>query len=413
VCDEQVVSSVTLQAIYRDFKTDHVDFAWEETENDAGSQCTTFPSASDPVAAPTGCDICTGARGQTCGDRPIWYKPDVTTGMLASTLDANGKPQCIAELNMLQSCSTFNSQWYQDVPGVNIRIEGDLTLTEDTNTGRKVFESDAFFPLDNQGWADPSLASPDNQCNVYVAYGLSLDSSQCPIGTVPVAALRNYFFTTEIHTTFTYFGSEVFQFEGDDDVWVFIDGKLEVDVGGVHQKQARSINLDSVSPALVAGNTYPLDIFHAERQVTDSNFKLETSITVTTCPPGTVRSCWPNCTSTSSIAEQPRQSVSATSASVGGAGSGGGDGSGVAFGAIATFIAFGLYKRRRLPQQYAAASVAPTEPAVAATSVDGVVQLHSSKDGGAAADDHDESESLIDEGAPDDVSAFPGSTVHT
>ncbi len=49
------------------------------------------------------------------------------------------------------------------------------------------------------------------------------------------AAAKNYHFTTELRYFFQYKGGETLSFTGDDDVWVFVNGRLAVDIGGVHQ----------------------------------------------------------------------------------------------------------------------------------------------------------------------------------
>jgi fibro-slime domain-containing protein len=87
---------------------------------------------------------------------------------------------------------------------------------------------------------------------------------------------HNYSFTTELHTVFTYQGGETFSFSGDDDVFVFINGSLVIDLGGVHTREASSVQVDALG--LTRGQTYPLDLFNAERHTDQSNFSFETSL---------------------------------------------------------------------------------------------------------------------------------------
>ena len=87
---------------------------------------------------------------------------------------------------------------------------------------------------------------------------------------------HNFGFTTEIRYFFQYRGGESPAFSGSGGVWIFVNRRLALDLGGLHTRTERTLAVDQSAAALglTIGALYEVVLFHAERHSTGSNFKL-------------------------------------------------------------------------------------------------------------------------------------------
>lgn len=200
-------------------------------------------------------------------------------GQLLSEL-VNGKPAYAYGESPPQGSTTHGESWfyhwYNDTE-YNLATIINLETSYDESTERFEFRDDHFFPIDDALF--DSSGSNMYQCSGNQHY-------------------HNFHFTLELHTKFYYDGydRDIKIYQADDDLWIYIDSKLIIDIGGVHSSEARYCKVEDgdiqfyedenctipsgvpIELNLVSGNTYNFDLFYAERHTVQSHLEFGTTL---------------------------------------------------------------------------------------------------------------------------------------
>ena len=325
---------------------------------EAGFQCEQPPQTSPTMTVPL------VARDFNAGGD---FEPSATgkhvavPGLVQSTLDAEGKP-------VLASGATSNpdgymsgnsfATWYRDGSTVNFTKKTTLTLHDNGNGGyvNWLLNGKQWVGYGNIRWCADTACTNCNPYNGTSVTGCNAgvtcqcfhpctlwtgSSDNCiadlvpsdgdpvffPVDDAPThspwtvaqipppygnwedetsKANHNFSFTTEVRYWFGYVSSKKYtlDFMGDDDVWVFINRKLAVDIGGIHTPVSGTITLNSKGGGTVTvtqitdcggtgtacatstktvdlgmqdGGVYEIALFQAERQTKASTYKLTLS----------------------------------------------------------------------------------------------------------------------------------------
>lgn len=131
------------------------------------------------------------------------------------------------------------------------------TIYNGTNGG----DESGFYPLENLGYEQPGLLTT----------------------TSAVGATHNGGFTLRGESQFVYNKDSnlYFTFTGDDDVYMYINGTLALDLGGAHGRNSKTVNLndlDATKYGLKDGQVATFTFFYMERCSDASTFGIETNM---------------------------------------------------------------------------------------------------------------------------------------
>ena len=192
--------------------------------------------------------------------------PAYETSGAAKSAGLNKASQNVTGHDPVQTEDNFY-RWFHEVENLSQRVEREVTFKK-TSGNSYVYGGSKIFPIDDVTFSNSDTNGPrksDHNFN-FTAHM-----------TVPIKIEMN--------------GQEKFDFSGDDDVWVFLDGKLVLDIGGVHSALNGYFTIaeDGTITSVVNGKTTTknlglrkgqvvnLDFFYAERSTTESNTKITIS----------------------------------------------------------------------------------------------------------------------------------------
>jgi fibro-slime domain-containing protein len=199
---------------------------------------------------------------------PITIKAYFCGSVGGERLDANGAPIPCTSRNQTADCDRDAALGYTML---SCSVEsGNYTAIFQTGG---VDGTPLFFPVDGDTFTPATERSSASYDSPYAA-------SFTQEAGMP---LHNFSFTSEVRYWFKYDAQITYtlDFLGDDDVWLFVNKRLAVDLGGIHAPASGSVTFGAGATAanfgLQDGQVYEVAVFQTERQTTGSSYKLTLS----------------------------------------------------------------------------------------------------------------------------------------
>lgn len=225
--DLSAIEAFHITGILRDFSAGHLDFGTAPSSG-MGLYMDMVEPSLDADGKPT-----------YTGSGDLVDASSLTNGLLGDSVSMLTK-----DVDPAVDSDTSFRQWFRDVPNVNVSAVFPITLRRDATKGKYVFDDrfDTHF-------------------------------------TSITKTNKNRHFTWEVALQFTYVEKAIdqtFVFGGNDDMWVYLNGELIADIGGMHS--LTSVTVDMKSLGLTDGEMYDLKIFYAERDGGTSRVRIESPV---------------------------------------------------------------------------------------------------------------------------------------
>ncbi|HEY0710065.1 MAG TPA: DUF4215 domain-containing protein, partial [Polyangia bacterium] len=240
-------------------------------QEEMGYACTESPFTQNPLILPVVLRDFNSFNTAGTGHPDFEQYNTEDTGVVQSMLSAAGKPVHVTT-NQPSTANAYTGgaltsmdwfgMWYVDNATYNRTVRDVMTFTT-LPGGIYQFNNSAFFPMDGRGF-NVNSGTPSH----------------------------NFHFTSEVRYWFEFQGNESFDFTGDDDVWVFVNKRLAVDLGGQHAAETGNIQFApngtgqvcdllndcgarrTVDFGMQVGSVYEIVTFQAERHTNASNYRL-------------------------------------------------------------------------------------------------------------------------------------------